>query len=157
MPLAPGGYKFYRNVKDYGAKVSHSQSHYGSTLMPNIYRRAVLTLIGQGDGKTDDTDAINRAASEGNRCGQGCAGTSTLGALVYFPVRFAFQCAILQISLTTLQSGTYLVKKPIVQYYYTQFVGDPNDRPVLKADDDFKGIAIFDTDPYIPGAKGAQW
>ncbi|KAF2125602.1 glycoside hydrolase family 55 protein [Dothidotthia symphoricarpi CBS 119687] len=114
MPLAPGGdsYKFFRNVKDYGAK---------------------------GDGTTDDTEAINRAASEGNRCGQGCAGTSTLGALVYFP------------------PGTYLVSEPIIQYYYTQFVGNPNDRPVMKADREFRGIAIFDTDPYIPGANGAQW
>jgi glucan 1,3-beta-glucosidase len=50
-----------------------------------------------------------------------------------------------------------LVKKPIVQYYYTQFVGDPNDRPVMKAHREFKGVAIFDTDPYIPGKNGAQW
>jgi glucan 1,3-beta-glucosidase len=44
-----------------------------------------------------------------------------------------------------------------VQYYYTQFVGDANDRPTIKADRDFKGIALIDTDPYIPGANSAQW
>lgn len=44
------------------------------------------SLLFQGDGETDDTEAINRAASDGQRCGEDCAGTSTAGALVYFPV-----------------------------------------------------------------------
>lgn len=56
-----------------------------------------------------------------------------------------------------VQPGTYLVKKPIIQYYYTQFVGDALDKPVMKADREFQGVAVFDTDPYIPGANGAQW
>lgn len=60
MPLAPSGYKFYRNVKDYGAT---------------------------GDGSTDDTAAINSAVTDGNRCGRECGSTTTLGALIYFPVR----------------------------------------------------------------------
>ena len=67
MPLAPSGYQFYRNVKDFGAK---------------------------GDGSTDDTVAINKAVASFGlgetgtlRCGQKCGSTSVLGALVYFPVR----------------------------------------------------------------------
>ncbi len=65
MPLAPSGYQFYRNVKDFGAV---------------------------GDGITDDTEAINRAVAwyatsdSTLRCGQSCGSTSVLGALVYFPV-----------------------------------------------------------------------
>jgi hypothetical protein len=66
MPFAPSEYQFFRNVKDFGAV---------------------------GDGVTDDTAAINRAVvamSSSNltpaRCGETCASTSTLGALVYFPV-----------------------------------------------------------------------
>ena len=55
------------------------------------------------------------------------------------------------------QSGVYLVSEPIIQHYYTQFVGDPTDRPIMKADANFKGIAIFDTNPYIAGGNGAQW
>lgn len=66
MPLAEGNYRFYRNVKDFGAV---------------------------GDGVTDDTEAINRAASvyshssSETRCGEKCGSTTTTGAVVYFPVR----------------------------------------------------------------------
>ncbi|KAK0655378.1 pectate lyase superfamily protein-domain-containing protein [Cercophora newfieldiana] len=73
--------KVFRNVKDYGAK---------------------------GDGSTDDTEAINKAISDGNRCSQGCSSsttttTTTTPALVYFP------------------PGTYAVSKPIIMLYYTGF------------------------------------
>ncbi|KAK1057601.1 hypothetical protein LTR74_014046 [Friedmanniomyces endolithicus] len=51
-------YKFYRNVKDYGAT---------------------------GDGSTDDTNAINAALSAGNRCGVGCNSSTITPAIVYFP------------------------------------------------------------------------
>lgn len=43
------------------------------------------------------------------------------------------------------------------RYYYTQFVGDPNNKPVIKGDASFSGIALIDNDPYIPGGNGAQW
>ena len=42
-----------------------------------------------GDGVADDTAAINRAASDGDRCGQLCGSTTVTGALVYFPVCFS--------------------------------------------------------------------
>ncbi|KAI0790705.1 glucan 1,3-beta-glucosidase [Abortiporus biennis] len=54
----PGGYKVFRNVKDYGAR---------------------------GDGVTDDTAAINAAIQDGSRCGQGCDSTTTETAVVFFP------------------------------------------------------------------------
>jgi glucan 1,3-beta-glucosidase len=60
-------------------------------------------------------------------------------AIVYFP------------------SGTYRVSQPLIQYYYTQFIGDPHDLPVIKATANFQGLAVLDTDPYIPGGNGAQW
>lgn len=119
MPFADSGYQFYRNVKDFGAV---------------------------GDGVTDDTAAINRAAasfSSGNtgtlRCGADCGSTTTLGAVVYFP------------------SGTYLISTPIIQYYYTQFIGNPNAKPVIKGSQNFTGIALFDSDVYIPGGNGDEW
>ncbi|KAK6336839.1 hypothetical protein TWF718_009627 [Orbilia javanica] len=111
-PHAPADYKVFRNVKDFGAK---------------------------GDGVTDDTEAINKAISSGNRCGLGCGSTTVLGAIVYFP------------------SGTYLISKPIIQLYYTQFIGNYNNRPTIKGSKDFVGIALIDTNVYIPGGDGDQW
>lgn len=74
----PNNYKVFRNVKDYGAV---------------------------GDGVTDDTNAINLAISEGNRCGPGCPSSTVSPAIVYFP------------------AGNYLVSRTLLQFYYTQFIG----------------------------------
>jgi glucan 1,3-beta-glucosidase len=69
-------YEVFRNVKDYGAK---------------------------GDGRTDDTVAIQRAIAEGYRCTPGyCESSTTTPALVYFP------------------AGTYIISASIIDYYYTQ-------------------------------------
>lgn len=73
------------------------------------------------------------------RCGADCSATSTRGAMVYFP------------------PGEYLISKPIVQYYYTAFAGHPVNRAKIRGSKDFKGIALIDTDVYIPMAKGAEW
>ena len=119
MPFAASGYQFYRNVKDFGAV---------------------------GDGVTDDTEAINRAAASFSsselgilRCGADCGSTTTQGAVVYFPV------------------GTYLISTPIVQYYYTQFIGNPTTKPIIRGTFNFTGIALFDSDFYIPGGNSAEW
>ncbi|KAI0748312.1 exo-beta-1,3-glucanase [Daedaleopsis nitida] len=110
----PASYQVFRNVKDFGAV---------------------------GDGVADDTDAINRAISTGNRCGggAGCDSTTTTPAVVYFP------------------KGTYKVSSPIVAWYYTQLVGDARSPPVLLAAPNFAGMAVIDADPYIDGGGGAQW
>ncbi|KAI7183784.1 pectin lyase-like protein [Hortaea werneckii] len=114
-------YKVWRNVKDYGAV---------------------------GDGVTDDTVAIQNAVNDGNRCGAytggyegcstpnyygicGCDSQTTTPAIVYFP------------------AGTYLLTTQVVQLYYTHFVGDANNLPVMKAASNFEGAGLFDTDPYI--------
>jgi hypothetical protein len=35
--------------------------------------------------------------------------------------------------------------------YYTQFIGHPTNRPTILGCETFAGIALIDTDPYIPG------
>nr|QZS37377.1 C016B protein [Hypoxylon sp. CO27-5] len=100
-------YKVYRNVKDYGAK---------------------------GDGKTDDTAAINKAISDGNRCAPGsCSSSSTTNAVVYFP------------------AGTYLVSSSIINYYATNLIGNPNNMPILKATSGFSGFGVIDGAVYQSG------
>lgn len=66
-----------------------------------------------------------------------CESSTTQPALIYFP------------------AGTYIVSAPIVAMYYSQLIGDPLNRPVIKADPTFKGLALVDSDPY--GDFGENW
>ncbi len=76
--------------------------------------------------------------SAGGRCAPGsCSSTTTSPALVYFP------------------AGTYIVSSSIIDYYYTQIIGNPNSMPVLKATPNFSGFGIIDGDQY--GANGLQF
>ena len=96
-------YQVFRNVKDFGAK---------------------------GDGKHDDTAAIQAAMTLGNRCGNlTCESSSLTPAVVYIP------------------QGTYLVSDAIDAYFYTQIIGDAKRPPTLLASKDFKGYAVIDADP----------
>lgn len=101
-----------------------------------IYRN-VKDYGAKGDGSSDDTAAINSAITDGNRCGQGCDSSTVTPAIIYFP------------------PGTYVVSKPIVQLYYTQFIGDAITLPTLKAAPSFAGIAVIDADPY--DNTGKNW
>lgn len=93
--------------------------------------RNVKDFGAKGDGVTDDTAAITKAMNTpDNRCLQGCASTTTKPAVVYFP------------------SGTYLISSSIVPPYFTQIIGDPNNRPVLKATANFQGFGLIDGNPY---------
>ncbi|TVY47632.1 Glucan 1,3-beta-glucosidase [Lachnellula occidentalis] len=99
--------------------------------------RNVMDYGAKGDGSSDDTVAINSAITDGARCGQGCDSSTTTPAIIYFP------------------PGTYAVSAPLVQLYYTQFIGDAVTVPTLKATAGFKGMAVIDSDPYESG--GANW
>ncbi|KAJ7739709.1 glycoside hydrolase family 55 protein [Mycena maculata] len=102
--------------------------------------RNVKDFGAKGDGVTDDSVAINAAISFGNRCGGESLNLHRVTpALVYVP------------------NGTYLVKKSIIAYYYTQLIGDAKNPPTLLADSSFTDLAVIDADPYIPGGSGAQW
>ncbi|KAF4624064.1 hypothetical protein G7Y89_g14110 [Cudoniella acicularis] len=97
--------------------------------------RNVKSFGAKGDGVTDDTAAINAAITSGSRCVAGpppggCQSSTTSPAVVYFP------------------AGTYLISAPIVPYYMTQMIGNPNAMPILKASAGFSGFALVDADPY---------
>ncbi|KAH7333308.1 exo-1,3-beta-D-glucanase [Rhexocercosporidium sp. MPI-PUGE-AT-0058] len=109
------GYKVFRNVKDYGAV---------------------------GDGLTDDSAAIKKAMTEGNRCGASCGASSVKGAVIYFPH----------------ESGNYLISSPIEMYYHTQMIGDANQHPILTAASSFIGLGVLSSDFYTGGAGGEdEW
>lgn len=91
-----GNYKVFRNVKDYGAV---------------------------GDGKTDNTAALNKAMADGNRCGEKCGSSSVKRAVVYFPAGSCHFNDKYRL-ISDKSPGTYLISTPIISYYYTQMVGD---------------------------------
>ena len=94
-----------------------------------------LTLV-EGDGVADDSDAINRAISDGNRCGPWvCDSATDSPAVVYVP------------------AGTYRIAKPIIFYYMTQLIGNPNSRPIFKADANLEALALIDASPYRNDGK----
>ncbi|KAF2420739.1 pectin lyase-like protein [Tothia fuscella] len=92
-----------------------------------------------GKGDQDDAPYIMKAVVDGDHCGANCNATSTKGAVIYFP------------------PGTYRISSPILQYYYTIFVGDPHSPAIIKGAKDFKGIALIDTDFYVPNGNANQW
>jgi len=87
---------------------------------------------------TDDTAAINAAIRSGNRCiAYECVGTTTTPAVVYFP------------------AGTYLISSSIINYYYTQIIGDPTSMPVIKGSDRFQTttIGLLEGDKYMDNGR----
>ncbi|OJJ49111.1 hypothetical protein ASPZODRAFT_13848 [Penicilliopsis zonata CBS 506.65] len=93
--------------------------------------RNVMDYGATGDGVTDDTAAINAAISDGGRYGPSSGESSTTTpAIVYFP------------------AGTYLISSSIIDYYFTQLIGDPNSLPIIKASAAFPATYMIDGDQY---------
>ncbi|TKA69626.1 hypothetical protein B0A49_04649, partial [Cryomyces minteri] len=108
----------------------------GTWIIGAASRQVELISGPSGDGVTDDTVAIQAAITTGGRCAPGvCGSSTTTPAVVYFP------------------SGTYLISKSIIDYYYTQIIGNPNCLPTIRAAANFTGgLGMLDGDQY--GAKG---
>ncbi|KAF2717423.1 glycoside hydrolase family 55 protein [Polychaeton citri CBS 116435] len=115
----------------------HNKVAYGVGNSSYLIWRNVKDWGAKGDGVTDDTYAINNATADGMRCGLGCDSSTTVPAIVYFP------------------PGTYMVSAPLILWYYTQFIGNANDLPVIKALPNFYGIGLLDSDVYLP--YGFSW
>lgn len=80
---------------------------------------------------TDDTAAINAAIAAGGRTGPASGvTTTTTPAIVYFP------------------AGTYIISSSIIDYYFTQLIGNPNSPAILKATAGFTGLGLIDGNQY---------
>jgi glucan 1,3-beta-glucosidase len=76
--------------------------------------------------------------SDGYRFGPASGETTTITpAVVYFP------------------AGTYVISSSIIDYYFTQIIGNPNSLPILQATANFTGMGLIDGDEY--GAYGLGW
>ncbi|KAK4643814.1 hypothetical protein QC761_404880 [Podospora bellae-mahoneyi] len=115
------------------ARIDHEGvAPYAPTAGYQVWRN-VKDFGAVGDGIADDTAAINEAISSQGRCGPGCTGSTITPGLIYFP------------------PGTYRVTAPIIDFYYTQLIGNPGCPPVIKADFNFVGRWVLDTNPYQDG------
>ncbi|KAI8943802.1 hypothetical protein NX059_001776 [Plenodomus lindquistii] len=115
------------NIKHQGV-ASFNQNPRNYTVFRNVKDYGAV-----GDGVTDDTAAINRAIAEGNRCTPGfCESTTNTPAVVYFP------------------GGTYLISSSIIDYYYTQIIGNPNCLPTIRGASNFSStsLALIDANPF---------
>jgi len=119
-------YQVFRNVKDFGAKGDGGMHTKDDRISGHRQHIDASTVH-------DDTAAINNAISSGNRCAGNCTSSTTTPAVVYFP------------------SGTYLISSSIIDYYYTQIIGDPINLPVLKGCASFHSdkIGLIDSNPYM--------
>lgn len=102
-----------------------------SPTIPNGHNWTVFRNVKEfgaiGDGVSDDTAAIQSAINTGDASGpRGSAHFGSTGqpAVVYFP------------------SGTYLVTSTIQSTIGTVLMGDPTDRPTIKAASNFTGTYL---------------
>ncbi|EMC99022.1 glycoside hydrolase family 55 protein [Baudoinia panamericana UAMH 10762] len=106
---------------------------------PDTYQvfRNVKDFGAVGDGVTDDTAAINNAISSGGRLSPAQGGATTVTpAIVYFP------------------PGVYAISASIIDYYYTQLIGNPNCLPTIRALPNFAGgLGMIDGDQYVAGGN----
>lgn len=102
--------------------------------------RNVKAYGAKGDGVTDDTAAIQSAIATGDSTGTretGQFGSTGQPAVVYFP------------------SGTYLVNSTIHSAIGTVLIGNPTDRPTIKAAANFTGTyLVFGRDRQYSGLIG---
>ena len=112
-----------------------------SPAIPNgknwVVYRNVKDYGAKGDGSSDDTAAIQKAIDTGNESGDrasGKFGQTGQSAVVYFP------------------PGTYVTSGMLQNRVGTLWMGDPTDRPVIKASASFKGTYMVNgVDPHATG------
>ncbi|KAK4450929.1 pectate lyase superfamily protein-domain-containing protein [Podospora aff. communis PSN243] len=119
--LAAASSFWYENIVHNGISPTIPNGHNWTVF------RNVKEFGAKGDGVTDDTAAIQAAISTGDSTGLRDSpqfGTTGQPAMVYFP------------------SGTYLIKSTIRSAIGTVLMGDPTDRPIIKAASNFTGAYL---------------
>jgi glucan 1,3-beta-glucosidase len=130
--IRAAGSFWYENIKHNGI----------SPTIPNgknwtVFRN-VKDFGAKGDGTTDDAAAIQKAINTGDSSGTrdtgSVFGSTGQPAVVYFP------------------AGTYLVKSPLKNYIGTVLMGDPTNRPTIKAAASFTSTYLLNgVDPRYSG------
>lgn len=128
---ATNGY-WYANIKHDGTSPTITNGKNWTVF------RNVRDYGAKGDGVTDDSAAIQKAINFGNSAGTrntgSVFGSTGQPAVVYFP------------------AGTYLVGSALQNYIGTVLMGDPTNRPVIKASSSFSATTLLNgVDPRYSG------
>ncbi|KAK2028979.1 hypothetical protein LX32DRAFT_589626, partial [Colletotrichum zoysiae] len=108
-----------------------------------------------GDGKTDNTEAINKTIAIRGQCGRNCGASTVKPATLYFP------------------SGTYLISYPIKSYHNTQMIEHityvigkvcrfnltsikATNPPIIKAASSLVGLGVISSEEHTGGDGGAE-
>ena len=141
----PSGYQFFRNVRLMGAT--------GSGTVEWVFLwswRNYLT-------SSSDTVAINNAASLGGRCDVDCGASSTLGAIIYFPVSHWLQNLQGGEGSWPWQPGEYLISAPIVLSLPSPFVRRPIDLSSFCRNIKILQVFYIYECSYLPGLGSWLW
>lgn len=126
-PVASKPTQYWLDQQDHTGSARGYAPYLGSDFTYPVYRNVKSAPYNaKGDGKTDDTNALQNALNADGQGGNRYKnGVTIRPATVFVP------------------GGTYIISSSVDMRLNTILIGDPNNRPVFKASSNFNGDALI--------------